>query len=316
MAELTATMEAPGEPVGQSLQLPAISVGRVLPKGYPLLGIAAFLALLAGLVALRQELSRDAMRDMPWLLVIATIPLLPVLLPLASRYLTGLRAGPVELSFRQLQPAGVTPESTAIEDVALRFAGASIAEMSTRSRDIVARVREIEAGKTEVVPVNIGGERWRLAGLYFFAFLLESRTNVRRLILEQDGVFVGKCVPRALRRAIEREHRLYHDVRKRTPMIDLDQAGERFFRSLAEAGECGEEAEFSPPATPADLAHMLGASLERSSIEQRELDDVRGLRRLLSSEARYVAVVDRGRLLSVVDQYRVSLEIARRATAG
>jgi hypothetical protein len=316
MAELAATMEAHEPAADRRLKFPAISGGAVLPKDYPLVGIAAFLVFLAALVALRQMLSRDAMRDIPWLLVIAAIPLLPVLLPLLSKYLSGLRAGPVELTFRQLQTAGVTPDSTSIEDVALRFAGASIAEMSTRSRDIVARVREIEADKTEVVPINIGGERWRLAALYFFAFLLESRTSVRRLILEQDGAFVGKCVPRALRRAIEREHPLYHDVREKTPMIDLDQAGERFFRSLAETGKCGDEAEFSPTATPADLAHMLGASLERSSIDQRELDDVRGLRRLLSSDSRYVAVVDRGRLACVVDQHRISLEIARRATGG
>jgi hypothetical protein len=61
---------------------------------------------------------------------------------------------------------------------------------------------------------------------------------------------------------------------------------------------------------------VLGAGLERSSIEQRDLDEPRGLRRILSSESRYVAVVDRRRLLYVVDQYRVSLEIARRATGG
>jgi len=292
-----------------------VRLGAVLPAGYPLLGVAAFLVLLAGLVTLREELPPDAMRDLSWLLVIAFIPLLPVFLPVVSRYMTGLRAGPVEFSFRELQPAQVAPESAAVEDVALRFAGASIAEMSTRSRDIVARVREIEAERTEVVPVDVGGEHWRLAGLYFFAFLLESRTDVRRLILEQDGVFVGKCVPRTLRRAIEREHPLYQDVRKKTPMIDLDRAGERFFRSLAETG-CGEEAAFSPTATAGELSHVLGASLERSSIERRDLDEARGLRRILSSESRYVAVVDRGRFLYVVDQYRVSLEIARRATGG
>jgi len=61
---------------------------------------------------------------------------------------------------------------------------------------------------------------------------------------------------------------------------------------------------------------MLGASLERAAIDERELDDPRGLRRILSSDSRYAAVVDRGRLLYVVDQYRVSLEIARRATGG
>src|SRR5207247_983482 len=121
--------------------------------------------------------------------------------------------------------------------------------------------------------------------LYFFAFLLESRTSVRRLILEQDGEFVGKCVPRALRRAIEREHPLYHDVRKRTPMIDLEQAGARFFGSLAETGKCGDEAEFSPPATPAELKHILSGSLEETLIDQRELDDVRGLRRILNSDS-------------------------------
>jgi len=38
--------------------------------------------------------------------------------------------------------------------------------------------------------------------------------------------------------------------------------------------------------------------------------------RILNSHSRYVAVVDRGRLLYMVDQHRISLEIARPATAA
>jgi hypothetical protein len=292
-----------------------------LPHGYPVAAVAAFLLFLAGLIAVRAELPDGAMRDMHWLIAVAVVPMLPFLFPLATRHLSELRAGPLELAFRDLDPEQIVPGIKEIEDVAVALSGASIADMPSRSADLIERVKEIEAERTEVVRINLGGPRLKLASLYFFAFLLESRTIVRRLVLEDgqgsDRAFIGMCSPRALRRSIERDHPLYRGMRKKTPIIDLDNAGDSFFKAFAsETAQPGGEAQHSPPADPARVVQILGPALERSWIDRRELDGLPGLRRILDSERRYIAIVDRAGSYQVLDQYRVSLAIARRATGA
>ena len=291
-----------------------------LPGDYPLAAIAAFVFFLAALVAVRSQLPAEALRDMHWLLAVAVVPILPWLLPLAAQHVSQLRAGPLELAFRDLDPDQITPSKMAIEDVAVALKDATVADMPTRSGEIVARVKEIEAERTEVVLVNLGGARLSLASLYFFAFLLESRTIVRRLVLEDSHGggrrFVGMCSPRALRRSIEREHPLYKDVRKTTAIIDLDRSGELFFSALSrEAASRGYDHR-SPPPDATRIAHVLGQALEGHPIDGREMEGLPGLRRVLDSERRYIAVVDGDSSYRVLDQYRVALAIARRATGA
>jgi hypothetical protein len=308
---------------------PQFNVGTVRSRGwmrqiripthllgeYPFVAVSAFLGLLASLVAVRAALPDAAVRDMPWLLVVAIIPILPWLVPLAAKHLSGLRAGPLQLDFR----AEVKPATKDIEELAMKLSGAPVADLPTRSRDIVTRAKEIEAERTEVLLINLSGGRWQLAPLYFFAFLLESRTIVRRLVLEEsrgegERTFVGMCSPHALRRSIEREYPLYKNVRKSTPIVELGEGGESFFRALTAAAAGRPEEDYSPPVDAGRLAQVLGPALERDTIDKRELEGAHGLRRVLNSERRYLAIVENGCSYCVLDQYRVSLDIARRAT--
>jgi hypothetical protein len=128
-----------------------------LPGDYPLAAIAAFVFSLAALVAVRTQLPSEALRDMHWLLAVAVVPILPWLLPLAAQHVSQLRAGPLELSFRDLDPDQIAPSNRAIEDVAVALRDATVAEMPSKSGEIVRRVKETETERTEVVLVNLGG---------------------------------------------------------------------------------------------------------------------------------------------------------------
>jgi hypothetical protein len=278
--------------------------------------MTAFFVALASLVGLRAELPDAALRDMPWLLAVAAVPIVPWLLPFAAEHLSTLRAGPVALSFRNLDERAIAPPMTEIEQ-AVSLADISIAELSSRSGDISRGVRKIEAERVDVVAVDVAGAHLTLASLYFLAFLLEARTDVHRLVFEvRDGrraAFVGMCSPKALRRSIERKHPVYRDVRKRTPIVDLETDADSYLKALA-ADAAPVDQHHSPPVDAALVVEIVGPALECDWIGRADLDGAAGLRRVLDSQRRYLAVVDTdGRSYGVVDRYRVSLQVARQA---
>jgi hypothetical protein len=291
-----------------------------LPRDYPVVAITLFFAALACMMGLRAELPDAALRDMPWLLAVAAVPIIPWLLPFASEHLSQVRAGPVAMSFRDLDERAIAPQMTEIEH-AVSLADTSIADMSSRSGDISRGVRKIEAERIDVVAVDLAGARMTLASLYFLAFLLEARTGVHRLVFEErngrTSAFVGMCSPKALRRSIEREHPVYRDVRKRTPIVDLDSATRSYFGELATDSATSMGEGYSPPVDAALVVQIVGIALERDWIARAELDRTAGLRRILDSDRRYLAVVDdRGSSYGVVDRYRVSLQVARQALSA
>jgi len=287
---------------------------------YPVVAMTLFFTALAGMVGLRAELPDGALRDMPWLLAVAAVPMIPWLLPFASEHLSQVRAGPVAMSFRDLDQRAVTPQMTEIEH-AVSLAGTSITDMSSRSSEISAGVRKIEAERIDVVSVDLVSTRMTLASLYFLAFLLEARTGVHRVVFEErDGrrsSFVGMCSPKALRRSIEREHPVYRDVRKSTPIVDLDRAAGSYFAALGTATGSAAETDYSPFVDSGLVVQIVGIAFERDWIARAELDGAGGLRRVLDAERRYLAVVDEhGSSYGVIDRYRFSLQVARQAVGA
>jgi hypothetical protein len=292
-----------------------------LPNDYPLGPVGAFLLLATCLVVLRHELPEGSFSELHWVLAVAAIPLLPWLLPLVRNNITTFRAGPVEFALRDLKPEHVGPNVKEIGDVAEALTEVSIPETPSRSGEILERVKQIEAERTELVAVDLAGAPWHLSTIYFFAFLLESRTTVRRLVFEEripgQRKFLGMCSPRALRRSIERERPLYKDVRKRTPLVDLDGSGREFFSKLV--GEiCDDEgaATHAPVLDSTRLVQLLGQAFEPERLDRSELDGLPGLRRVLDSARRYVAVVDNGSSYQVLDRLRVAEAVARRVTGA
>jgi len=285
-----------------------------VPDDYPLGPVGAFLLLVACLVVLRSGLPEGALNELHWVLAVAAIPLLPWLLP----HISNFRAGPVEFALRDLNPKHVGPDVKEIGDVAAALTEVSISETPSRAGEILERVKQIEAEETELVAVDLAGAPWRLSTIYFIAFLLESRTKVRRLVFEERApgrrTFLGMCTSRNLRRAIERERPLYKRVRKNTPLIDLDDSGHEFFRRLVdEICDADDAAKYSPVLDSTRLVQLLGRDFEPERLDRDELDGLPGLRRVLNSQRRYVAVVDNGSSYQVLDRLRVAEDVARRA---
>jgi hypothetical protein len=292
-----------------------------LPDGYPLAPVSAFLLLVACLLVLRSELPEGSLSELHWVLAVAAIPLLPWLLPLVRRNVSNFRAGPVEFALRDLDPEQVGPGVQEIDDVAEALTEVAIPDTPSRSAEILERVKQIEAERTELVAVDLAGAPWRLSTIYFFAFLLESRTTVRRLVFEERTpgrrTFLGMCSPRALRRSIERERPLYRDVRKKTPLVDLDASGHTFFSKLVdEICDAEDAAKYSPVLDSKRLVQLLGPAFEPERLERSELDGLPGLRRVLDSVRRYVAVVENGSSYQVLDRLRVAEAVARRVTGA
>jgi hypothetical protein len=292
-----------------------------LPDGYPLGPVSAFLLLVACLVILRSELPEGSLSELHWVLAVAAIPLLPWLLPLVRKNVSNFRAGPVEFALRDLNPEHIGPGVREIGDVADALTEVAIPDTPSRSREILDRVKQIEAERSELVAVDLAGAPWRLSTIYFFAFLLESRTIVRRLVFEERTpgrrTFLGMCSPRALRRSIERERPLYRDVRKKTPLVDLDGSGREFFSKLVdEICDADDAVKHSPVLDSERLVQLLGPAFEPERLDRNELDGLPGLRRVLDSERRYVAVVENGSSYQVLDRLRVALAVARRATGA
>jgi hypothetical protein len=288
-----------------------------VPDDYPLGPVTAFLLLVSSLVVLRTELPAGALNELHWVLAVAAIPLLPWLLP----HVKNFKAGPVEFALRDLNPKHVGPDVKEIGDVAEKLTEVSIREAPSRSSDVLERVKQIEAEQTEIVAVDLAGARWRLSTIYFFAFLLESRTKVRRLVFEERAAdrrtFLGMCSPRALRRSIERERPLYKDVRKNTALVDLDDSGRAFFSELV--GKICEEKDAATQAPVLDsvrLVQLLGQAFEPERLDRTEVEGIPGLRRVLDSSRRYVAVVDNGSSYQVLDRLRVAEAFARRVTGA
>jgi hypothetical protein len=285
-----------------------------VPDDYPLGPVGAFLLLVACLVVLRSRLPENALNELHWVLAVAAIPLLPWLLPRVSNF----KAGPLEVALRDLNPKHVGPDVKDISDVAEKLTEVSIPDTPSRSGEILERVKQIEAEETELVAIDLAGARWHLSTIYFFAFLLESRTKVRRLVFEERKsgrpTFLGMCSPRALRRSIERERPLYKDVRKNTPLIDLNGSGREFFSKLVGTICDDDDADAHAPVLDSTrLVQLLQQAFERERLDRTEVEGIPGLRRVLDSSRRYVAVVDNGSAYQVLDRLRVAEVVARRA---
>jgi hypothetical protein len=125
------------------------------------------------------------------------------------------------------------------------------------------------------------------------------------------------CSPRALRRSIERERPLYKDVRKTTPLVDLDGSGHEFFSKLVGTiWDADDASTHTLVLDSTNLVQLLGLAFEPERLDRQELDGLPGLRRVLDSQRRYVAVVDDGSSYQVLDRLRVAEAVARRATGA
>jgi hypothetical protein len=80
--------------------------------------------------------------------------------------------------------------------------------------------------------------------------------------------------------------------------------------------DADDAATHTPVLDSTNLVQLLGLAFEPERLDRNGLGGLPGLRRVLDSQRRYVAVVDDGSSYQVLDRLRVAEAVARRATGA
>jgi hypothetical protein len=270
-------------------------------------------------------------------LLLSLVFVAPLLVEFLRPVVSSVKLGAVELSFREVaeRTAAMIEE---FSDVA-RFADAPIESMATSYYgDILAQLDHFNEVHAAVVRVHLGSEAkrtWKVPNLYFLALLLERRSGVRQLVFiheRPDGLegFITMCAPGDLRRDLERlapplaaaAAKWTHAQAQSIPQ--QPQPNVAFSNALREA-----ITEMSDPAKgidanatyqvfldgfvqPQGLLAVLGLDVNLCRLRWKERLARDDYRAILACTHPYVAVTQDGRLVSVLDQHRLALAVARR----
>lgn len=290
-----------------------------------ILFLAAFLCVL---VALPEVASPRALKAIPWLLLLALVVVLPFALEYLRPLLSQVKFGNLlEFTFRQAQAEGVGSDDLAAKlrqlDPSSITAQGYASWMQTSSSVIIDKVKDLQQGRAEVLTIDLGaGNVWVIANLYFLALLVSVRTSVRQLAFaatqaQAERRFVGMCAPEDLigRVGTQLPNLLTAQAKTSYWYGGLDaNLGSQFFASLNQALSAdGQAQEYKRWVTESWLRDLLGTSLQQGQVEWRDRLESEAYRFILAYPHRYVAAVRAGQYLFPIDQYRVSLDIARSA---
>jgi hypothetical protein len=282
---------------------------------YPVRVVVIFLSLVSALLIIKYFVPDRVFKDMPWLLVLALIPVLPWVLVWAQGMFSSLKLGPVEMTFLEVK--------ISVEDVANELLGISQVEtiktiattMKTFGSVVVQKTQELVAIRAPFLPVHLGnGDTWVLPNLYFLAAMLESTTRVDLIVFthsienkHKGKQFLGSCSPESLR------------VRLGLALPQLETA-----RNQAQKPGCSLQTHFwknleesvgdiEPQWITGELlANLLGEDLSDDAVEANEVSTKEAKLRVLFSRERFVPVVS-GKTFeaAVIDQHGSALSVAR-----
>jgi hypothetical protein len=306
--------------------------------------VILFLAVFSILVWARQGLPKDAFQDVQWIFLLALVAVLPFFLeyarPLVSSFeipnllkvdLRGLEAkslGLKDLVDRNLidiaEAREVSPamSSQILDD----FAGINLESYTNRLMSIpspvIQKVMEINEKDAEILPIDLGtGKNWLFINLYFLALLSAQRTKADHFVFIEtdgvrDGIFIGLVHLRDLLEVLSSEFPLLakasEDLDYRYGRLD-NSLGSDFFKALNEAlKEAWYPESYKRWVTSASLIPILGTALRTGAVEYKDELNEEDLRQILSSPARYTAVVRAGQYLFAMDREKVSLNIVRK----
>jgi hypothetical protein len=291
------------------------------------------------LIVLRVLIDELSFIGVGWIVLLALLPLFPILLPrladllkAVSPYVERFQLGAVQVSFREARREPIALPSAGIlasvpNDVAALSSGTAIS-------DLVASLRRLRrVGGSPVVVIDLrDGDKWRLENLYFLARLLEIEPLVSELVFTEvrggtDGYLVGTCGPEEFRRQVERTVPGYADAASRFSIpADADLSDAAQAQALGTMFMTLLNALPAPVASDADPArghvttkrvfdilarYLSTAAVEAVSDTLREDD----LRTMLSSPHRFVPSTLNGRVIDLIDREAVALAVARAALA-
>jgi hypothetical protein len=274
-----------------------------------------------------------------WIVLLALLPLFPILLPrladllkAVSPYVERFQLGAVQVSFREARREPIALPSAGIlasvpNDVAALSSGTAISDLVASLR----RLRRLGGSPVVVIDLRDGG-KWRLENLYFLARLLEIEPLVSELVFTEvrggtDGYLVGMCRPEEFRRQVERTVPGYADAASSFSIptdADLSDAGQAqalgtMFMTLLNALPAPVGSDADPArghVTTKRVLDILARYLSTAAVEGvsdtlREDD----LRTILSSPRRFVPSTLNGRVIDLIDREAVALAVARAALA-
>jgi len=221
---------------------------------------------------------------------------------------------------------GITVELARFERTIDRSIAVALAETQYFSGrdDLITKVREVaQKPDLQLVEINLRNEPyWWSTRIYLQAALLESfARNVQRIVFVEGDTarrFVGMASPSAVRYAFGGSQPALEQVRAAVWLAAAvaesdapDAALEPIVHTWA-ASTFDDHIEIDARRLigAAELTHVMGRDLERSSIEWSGKEDDT-LRRLVVAESGpFVAIVEQDRLQSVVDAADYTRQVA------
>jgi hypothetical protein len=277
----------------------------------------AYVALVALLVGLRSVLDEDV-QDLPWLLLIGLVVVLPAAIPFLAAAiremrpsLTAVKLGSLlELRFTELhaQAAGLGR----IEEILpAAETGANLATGAPSMEETVASLR---ASRAEVLRIDLAaGRKWRMRNLFLLARAVAADTAVRQIVFVRDVdgsdvSFVGSCSPVTLQEKFQRLPGYPEAARQ------LAQANGMVAQlGVLDAALAGPESAGQVPihAHRQSLELVLGEDLETGSVEEPLEMNPAEYCRLLRRRERFIAVTQHGAYRYSLSQDRIVNVVSR-----
>jgi hypothetical protein len=308
---------------------------RRIVSGY--LIVALFLAVLFVLATFRSKRSSSLFDDVTLVLFLSLVVVLPLAIEFLRPIVSTVKVGVLEVSFRK-----VAERSEAVSEnleQAGRDWGTMIESMAiSYYSNILTKLGEINERKAEVAKVNLGSGTsltWKYPNLYFLALLLELQSGVRDVLfvyLGDDGIerYLTMCAPGALRKRLGEVSAPLEMAATKWKAAQADLApkqspGNAFSAAINEARMASSKPTDATTASvpselldewvkPNDLLNLMGLDLNLCRIEWKDRLSRYDYKALLSCSHSHIAVTQDGHLVSILDQHKVALAVARNST--
>ena len=286
-------------------------------------------AALGVLVLLRATVDQLDFLGIGWLVVLAVIPLAPLLLPriadlakALSPHVSSFKVGAVQFDLRDVRRDPITVVAAgvlaAVPNDMFPF---QVTGLDMLMHDLERLRRE---GGAPVVVIDLrDGTKWRQSNLYLFARLLDQERVAQLVFTElrggRDGYLVGTCPPADVVRQMERALPEYSNAAASLGQPQPAPAG------VATPTDAQQQvAMLSPILQPNDhvylhaayVAELLGPLLSTVAVDG--IADMLGeddLRTIVRARLRFIPAISNGRVIDIIDQDSVALAVARAALA-
>lgn len=261
--------------------------------------------------AMTAGIAQRAGADATAMLVAGGIVAAPLLFALVGDRVTGLKAFAVEISLAEVAVAAEADFSSSVMRIAETGPSAS--------PELLETFRSAVKSGSRVMRLNLqDGKYWWSTRLYLVAALADDYTSVDAIVFVQSGDerhFVGIASPRLTKMRVGMEFPAYELAYRKVraeaaaPGPDADREVSEILTWRWPQALDWKESEVKVHVSPRDLKVWLRDALDDDPLNYGPLTPL--LRyRILTRSARYAGLVDRSRLVQVVDAEQVARQSA------